>query len=169
MNALPRARQASLVVKDVDDETLVYDLETDKAHCLNSTAARVWKSCDGQTNVDQIAAQLSSENQTTVDTNLVWIALSQLEEFKLLQEPLTKPAHVVGVSRRQAVRTLGLAAALAVPMVTSIIVPTASQAQSGGQLGDCCENPHPPCLPAYECSADNPTPGCQKSCQEHQS
>ena len=55
MKELPRARQASLIIKEVDDETLIYDLETDKAHCLNSTASRVWKSCDGRTSVAEIA------------------------------------------------------------------------------------------------------------------
>ncbi len=84
MNVQPLARQASLVVKELEDETLVYDLETDKAHCLNSTAARVWKSCDGHSTVTDIAEQLSSPGKPAVDESVVWLALDQLERFKLL-------------------------------------------------------------------------------------
>ena len=39
---MPRARQDELVVEELQDETLVYDLERHKARCLNRTAALVW-------------------------------------------------------------------------------------------------------------------------------
>jgi len=35
-------------VKQADGEVLIYDLERNKAHCLNNTAARVWQYCDGE-------------------------------------------------------------------------------------------------------------------------
>ncbi len=41
--ALPHGRKDGLVVKELGNETLVYDLERDEAHCLNQTAALVWK------------------------------------------------------------------------------------------------------------------------------
>jgi hypothetical protein len=47
----PCARKAGLVIQDMPDEVLVYDLDTNKAHCLNKSAAFVWRSCDGK-NVD---------------------------------------------------------------------------------------------------------------------
>ncbi|MDQ5844969.1 MAG: PqqD family protein, partial [Acidobacteriota bacterium] len=59
MKALPLARQSSLIVKELEDETLVYDQETDQAHCLNETAALVWKNCDGRNSVNEIARLLS--------------------------------------------------------------------------------------------------------------
>ena len=40
---LPRAHTDGLVIKELPNETLVYDLKTDEAHCLNQTAALVWK------------------------------------------------------------------------------------------------------------------------------
>jgi hypothetical protein len=40
---MPRARRDELVVEELDDETLVYDLERHKARCLNHTAALVWR------------------------------------------------------------------------------------------------------------------------------
>ena len=52
--ALPRARKDGLVIKELSNETLVYDLERDEAHCLNQTAGLVWKQCDGRTTVTKI-------------------------------------------------------------------------------------------------------------------
>lgn len=37
----PLARSEGLVIQEMPDEVLVYDLETNKAHCLNETAAFV--------------------------------------------------------------------------------------------------------------------------------
>ena len=52
---LPRMREQGLVVDDLPDEVLVYDLDRHQAHCLNRTAALVWRHCDGQTTVKEIA------------------------------------------------------------------------------------------------------------------
>jgi hypothetical protein len=43
----PEARKDGLVIQDLPEEILVYDLNTNKAHCLNQTAAYVWQACDG--------------------------------------------------------------------------------------------------------------------------
>lgn len=141
MKALPRARQASLIIKEVDDETLVYDVEADKAHCLNTTAAQVWKSCDGKTSVKEIATQMSSTDGSPVDESLVWLALDQLEKFKLLDEVPAKPAMLAGLTRRQMVARLGIAAA-ALPAIVSIVTPHAYAQASLRPPGTCCVNPN---------------------------
>lgn len=141
MKVQPLARQSSLIVKEVEDETLVYDLEADKAHCLNSTAAQVWKSCDGKTSVKEIASQLSSPNRAPVDENLVWLALDQLEKFKLLDEAPAKPAMLAGLTRRQMVARLGIAA-VALPAIVSIVSPHAYAQASLRPPGTCCVNPN---------------------------
>ena len=46
---LPHARVNELIVRELPEETLVYDQKHDKAHCLNRAAALVWRHCDGQT------------------------------------------------------------------------------------------------------------------------
>ena len=51
----PHARSEGLVITDLDDEILIYDKERDKAHCLNQTAALVWKYSDGKRSVAEIA------------------------------------------------------------------------------------------------------------------
>lgn len=134
----PLARQASLIVKEVENETLVYDLETDKAHCLNETAARVWRLCDGHNSVSEIARRLSAKATGTVDENVISLALDQLEKFKLLEQPREKRAYRGDMSRRQLVRTLGVAA-IVLPMVTSILVPVAAQQASCLKNGQPCE------------------------------
>ena len=49
MEKMPQARRSGLIIQEVDSEILIYDQNTDKAHCLNQTAANVWKYCDGET------------------------------------------------------------------------------------------------------------------------
>ena len=61
---MPRARQDELIVEELQDETLVYDLERHKARCLNPAAALVWRHCDGQTSVAEVAALLEEQSAT---------------------------------------------------------------------------------------------------------
>ena len=160
MKAMPLARKSSLVVKEVDDETLVYDLDSDQAHCLNSTAARVWKNCDGNNTVTDIAAQIASPDQPAVDENVVWLALDQLEKFKLLDEAPVKPAMLAGMNRRQMVARLGLAA-VALPAIVSIVTPHASAQASPPPIppGGCCVSPNQ-CI-SQTCQQEPPnTPPC---------
>ena len=158
MKELPRARQASLIVKEVDDETLVYDIEADKAHCLNSTAAQIWKSCDGKTSVQEIASQLSVPTGVPADENLVWLALDQLEKFKLLDEAPAKPAMLAGLTRRQMVARLGIAAA-ALPAIVSIVAPHAYAQASLRPPGVCCVSPND--CTSGTCLQEGPTdPAC---------
>lgn len=157
MKALPRARQASLIIKEVDGETLIYDTEADKAHCLNSTAAQVWKNCDGKTSVQEIASQLSTPDGAPVNENLVWLALDQLEKFKLLDEAPPKPAMLAGLTRRQMVARLGIAAA-ALPAIVSIVTPHAYAQASLRPPGTCCVN-HNDCQ-SGRCLQDPPGQAC---------
>lgn len=137
----PLARQKSLIVKELPTETLVYDLETDKAHCLNETAARVWKSCDGRQTVTQLRELMEKESDSPVPEEMVWLALEQLEKFKLLETPVKQPSHLSSMSRRQMIRLAG-GAAIAVPVITSILAPHPAQAQSLLPSGACCTSPN---------------------------
>ena len=165
MKVSPVARTASLIVKEVDGETLVYDQENDKAHCLNDTAARVWKNCDGRKSVSQISETLSAESNTSVADEVVWLALDQLEKFKLLEEAPNRPIFLAGLTRRQMVARLGIAA-VALPAIVSIVAPHASAQTSLLVLGECCNNPNE-CVTS--CCAKRPTtcvcisPGCSPS------
>lgn len=123
--ARPLARKADLVTSEVADELLVYDLKSHKAHCLNQTAAMIWKYCDGKTTIADLAQLLGQEVDTNVDEAAVWLAIAQLNKAHLLEERVTRPAGSPRLSRRQAIRQLSWGTALAVPVVISIVAPTA--------------------------------------------
>src|SRR6266536_266430 len=57
----PLARKDDLIIKEMPDEVLVYDLVRDQAHCLNRTAALVWNYSDGRTNAATMAGRLTRE------------------------------------------------------------------------------------------------------------
>jgi len=134
---LPLARTESLIIKEVADETLVYDSNNDKAHCLNPTAALVWKNCDGKRTVAQLRELMEQEAGAAVPEEMIWLALDQLEQFSLLETIVQKPSIFASMSRRQMVRLAG-AAAITAPVILSIVAPRAAEAQSKAAPGACC-------------------------------
>ncbi|MGH9873350.1 MAG: PqqD family peptide modification chaperone [Pyrinomonadaceae bacterium] len=142
---MPLARHEGLIIEDLHGEVLIYDSKREKAHCLNQTAALVWKYCDGRTTVTSIAQHLERDlNTSRVDEKIVWYALDQLSKDHLLEENFVPAAMLSGITRRQMVRTLGVAAVIAVPLVTSIVVPSAHAATS-------CMSPGAPCGSSAQC------------------
>src|SRR5882672_6719696 len=136
-NAKPVARKQGLVIQELPDEVLVYDLDRDRAHCLNQTAAFVWQRCNGKNSTAQIARTLVQQFDCKVDEKIVWLALDQLGRNHLLETQPIPPA-LLGMNRRAMVRALGLAAVVAVPVVTSIVAPTPAMAATGGANGSPC-------------------------------
>jgi Coenzyme PQQ synthesis protein D (PqqD) len=134
----PRARTEDIVVQTLPDEVLVYDLKRHEAHCLNPTAALVWKHCDGQTTAAQLAQILQQAMRVPVPEEVVWLGLQQLHKARLLTEREHTPASEDRISRREVVRRLGWATAAALPLVTSIVTPTASEAASCLASGAAC-------------------------------
>ena len=123
MAQLPRARRSGLVIEELPDEVLVYDSQRDSAMCLNTTAAAVWKHCDGQTTPARMARLIEKELEISGGDEVVSLALAQLETSHLLTGKA--PVPYPGISRRELVRRVGIAAAM-LPVVTLILVPTAS-------------------------------------------
>jgi|SRR6266404_2263473 len=124
-----KARRDDLVVQEMPDELLVYDLRSHKAHCLNETAAFVWNHCDGLITVAEMAALLEQEWNKQVGEDVVWLALKQLSRADLLQDRVVTNGDGVRTSRRSVLRKLGAAAAMT-PLVISILAPTASAGAS---------------------------------------
>jgi len=134
----PLARKEGLVIQEVPEEVLVYDLERDRAHCLNETAAFVWQQCDGRTTTGEIARSLGKKVNASVDEKVVWFAIDQLGRNHLMSTRPVPPQMIAGLNRREMVRALGLAAAVAVPVVVSIVAPTPAQATTCvAQNGSC--------------------------------
>jgi Coenzyme PQQ synthesis protein D (PqqD) len=117
----PLAREEGLVIQELPGELLIYDLNNHKAHCLNQTAAFVWKHCDGKTTVPEIAARLGKEFDASSDEEIVWLALDQFKKTRLLRNS----SNSKQISRRDVMRKAGLAAAVGLPLVTSILAPKA--------------------------------------------
>ncbi len=139
MEKMPRARKSGLIVKEVDGEILIYDRERNKAHCLNPTAAKIWKHCDGETTLSDACEALARDLNTPVETSLVEYAVEQFSADHLLEADSAMPAFMIpGLNRRQMVRTLGLGALIAVPLVTSILAPTPAQAATCTPSGGAC-------------------------------
>ena len=113
----PRVRLDCLS-REFGDDVLVYDLQRDMGHCLNSTAAAAWKLCDGNSSPSQIARTLSRRLSAQVDEQVVLLALDQLANAHLLVEP---EVPVELPSRRVAIRRIAVAAAIVLPLVTSIV------------------------------------------------
>lgn len=117
----PIARKNDLVVQDMPDEVLVYDLNSNKAHCLNQTAAMVWKSCDGKNSVSEIAKLIQLQAGGSVSEDFVWLAIDQLGENDLLEQEIK--STFAGQTRREVIKKIGLAAVIGLPIVASMVAP----------------------------------------------
>lgn len=131
---MPRARREGLVVRELADEVVVYDLRRHEAHCLNTVAAAVWRACDGNTGVQEIAGRLGLVPGAREAEPLVWIALDRLAGAHLLEGD---PRGFAG-SRRALLGRLGAAAALCLPVVTTLLVPEPAAAATCVPLGQPC-------------------------------
>ena len=129
---LPVARTDEIMVIDVGDETLVYDLARHRAHSLNAVARLVWQLCDGRTTADHMAIAVAETTGAPVDADVVWYALRRLNGAQLLAGPLRPYPITPAVTRRDLIRRataagLGL---MALPAIATIIAPSTLQAQA---------------------------------------
>lgn len=151
----PRARTEGLVVERLPDETLVYDLDRDKAHCLNQTASLVWRFCDGKNTPKQIAHAVSLDLKHPIDEKFVWLALDQLGRNNLLANtPVSLP--ISGISRREVMKVLAVSAVVAVPVVASIVAPLPAQAATCLGAGQPCSSSAQCCSGICDGSCINP-------------
>ena len=90
-------------------DALVYDAGDNKLHCLNLTSALVWKHCDGQTTVRELAVMLQRELGVPAAEPLVYLALEQLGSRRLL-DPLPAEPAAMRQGRRDMLRKVALAA-----------------------------------------------------------
>jgi hypothetical protein len=130
-------KQVDALTREFDDELLVYDVQTFRAHCLNHSAARVWVACDGRTPVSKIVRDQSSLYGMT--EQLVWLALRRLERAGLLESTREFKSNNV-LSRREGLRKIAVTAGVAVPLVVSMVVPTPTMAASCLPLLHTCTN-----------------------------
>jgi len=126
----PKARKDELRIESLSDETVVVDQKRNRAHCLNKAASTVWGYCDGDTTVSEMAGRLHRDLGLPRRTSLVHVAIQQLTQAELLEPGSVSLPPAKLISRREVARALSVPAALLVPLVSSIAVPTAAMAQS---------------------------------------
>jgi len=132
----PAARRDELVIQEPENEVLIYDLRSNKASCLNSTAAMVWNQCDGTKSIAEISGAVSAQAKTEVSTEIVELALSQLSKNRLLE--MDYNAGSDRLSRRELIKKIGLSSAVVLPVVVSLVAPTAAHANSSCIAGGLC-------------------------------
>jgi hypothetical protein len=131
-NMIPVARKEKLFVEEVVNELVVYDQERHRAHRLNPTAAWVWRHCDGERTVGDMAALMRQETKAPASDDLIWLALERLDQAHLLESFEGRPDSVADVSRRELIGKLKVAGLVGIllPVVESLVSPTPAQAQS---------------------------------------
>ncbi len=150
----PQARKDQLVVRELGDETLVYDLERDTAHCLNRVAADVWKCCNGERSVAEIAHLITEDATSPVDEQVIWYALEQLGKDHLLQDSVTPPSSAAGLTRRQLLKRVGVTSVVAVPVISSLLAPTTAAHANVACVpqGGMCGAGTGPCCAPFSCT-----------------
>lgn len=126
-----RLSRDQLIVEELGAELMIYDQKRNQAFCLNQTAALVFQYCDGKTTVAGLAARLTQTLGEPVDEKVVQFALEGLSKDGLL-EPLDFPPIVTaGMTRREVMQKIGVRAAVALPLVTTLLVATPMAHASG--------------------------------------
>jgi hypothetical protein len=167
---LPQSRKTDIVVQDLNREVLIYDLNLNKAFCLNETSALVWQACDGTKSVSEISQAISKKLNEPASEDLVWLALDQLKKKNLLDNSEEIVPNFYGVSRREVIKKVGLTTMIALPFISSLVAPTPLMAQSaascGGQTCKCTDFFVTASPPGTQCTGADivdacPTAGCR--------
>lgn len=129
----PRARREGVIVHAAGDDTVVYEIATDRANSLNGAASAVFNLCDGTHSLSAIAAELGQDETVTR------LALDRLARANLLENASAfRSPRGSHPSRREILRGAGLGAAASIPIVTSILAPTPAQAAT--LVGQICKS-----------------------------
>ena len=140
MTNAPIARIENIIVQEFENEVLVYDLSKDKALCLNQTSALIWQMCDGKSSPQQISCRLTEKLKTPIPEDLIWLALEQFKREDLLTKNAEFEINFGGLNRRQIIKKIGLASMVMLPIISSVVSPTAANAASLAPLLAFCSN-----------------------------
>ena len=144
-----RFKQKRLIAKRIDNELLLFEEETSTAHCLNGIASEMWMACEQQSSAVEVTEFLRTR-WPDMEKEVVWASLSKMAAAGLLEE--TTNQEDIAISRREAIRKLGITAAAALPIVvTSVLIPTPAAAASCGRLLSPCGGGNPPCCQGLHC------------------
>jgi hypothetical protein len=164
---LPRVRTNGLVIKELPDETLIYDVESNTAFCLNKAATVIMNACDGRATIADTRRAVQKDTGSPIEDDLIWNTVEEFRQRNLLAdaaEPFTQKL----VPRRTLLKQAA-ALGVAVPVVMALAAPPALHAASTcrTQNQGCVLGQPPPCCPNLACvpnlPAENGTFWCQPS------
>lgn len=86
-------RRPGIVVRDLDNEALLYDPQSMSTHRLNETGLFIWNECDGATTVAAIVARLAGSYDVSRDEALDHVErlLHELARQKLVHRVNRSP------------------------------------------------------------------------------
>jgi hypothetical protein len=148
----PTSRKANIVIQEFESELLIYDLNINRAYCLNQTSAMVYQLSDGTRTITEIADEMSVKLRAKVTEDLVWFALAHLKKDNLLENTEQLSIPFDGLSRREVVKRVGLASVVMLPVISSIVAPRAANAASSACGGSCKTLGQNPCGELAECT-----------------
>lgn len=144
----PKTRNENIVVQEMEKEILIYDLKTNKALCLNETSALIYQLCNGSRTVAEISRMMGQKSNESISEDLVWLALDNFKKDNLLENNEQFEINFKGLSRRQVIKKVGLASMVALPVIASIVAPSAVMAYSG--FANCAA-----CAVQSDCAVNN--------------
>jgi hypothetical protein len=144
MTSRPKRRDDGLIVRQLEREVIVYDLERHEAHCLNPEAARLWNACDGNRDEWEILHLVYGDLPGQGHEAALLFGLQQLREKHLMEGDTAgaTPESAAHISRRDIFVRYGKVAAVtvALPAVMSIVSPTPAEAASCLASGASCSS-----------------------------
>jgi hypothetical protein len=118
-----RRNKDDVIIDNVGDEVIIYDLKNQHCYALNSMSATIWDLCDGQTTLPEMALVLKQANNLSDEEATVVIdaSLEQLIESELLVDDFS---HMVqseaSADRRTLLKKLG--GLISLPAISSIVM-----------------------------------------------
>lgn len=136
--SVPRARKQGLVVQEMPDELLVYDLDRHKAHCLNQTAAFFGSvAMARRTSSKWFGFWRRIRNLLLTRQWFGWPLINSRRRTCCKALPASG-LELPGSPAEKLIRRVGLAAAVSLPIVTSIVAPKATHAINCRTSGQGC-------------------------------
>lgn len=134
----PIGKTDNLIMQEVADEVLIYNLNTHKAYNLNRTSSAVWRNCDGSKDLSAVTRALQTKFKKPVSEDVVWLALEDLKKEGLIE--FDAPADFNGINRREVIKRAALSSMIALPIIASLVAPTAASAASLASVDACDVN-----------------------------
>jgi hypothetical protein len=144
----PRARDDGLIVRELGEETLVYDRLSYRAHWLSPALARVFRACDGKLTAAELAQGLRSDG-AELDERLIAIGLERLRRAGLVEvAPQGRPSRRELLRRAAGLALVSIAAPTPAAAAASCTPPSQCVALPDGSCTGlpCCDDPTRSCV-----------------------